>query len=353
LADNRADEIVIRGGNVTKIAVIGCGRWGPNHVRCFASLPGCRVDVIVDLDPERLEAVRQLHPGVRCEQDHWAALDDPAIDAVVVATPLLTHYQLVRDALSAGKHVLCEKPLCETSKEGQELVELARAEDLRLMVGHVFLFNPGVERLRELVLGGDLGRVYYLAGFRTNLGPIRDDANAAYDLAAHDVAIFNWLLGAEPETVSATGAAFIQPEVEDVVCLSLRYPGGVLACVQASWLDPKKVRQITAVGSQRMATWDDLQLTAPLAIYDKGASAVQDDGDFGEFLRLSTWDGDIRLPKVRSEEPLKAQARHFLQAVAGGRVERSDGPFAVGVVRTLQAAAASIRVGGRSEEVVA
>jgi len=338
---------------VTNIAVIGCGNWGPNHVRSFASLPGCRVDVIVDPDPARLEAVRQLHPGVRCEQDHWAALDDPAVDAVVIATPMLTHYQLVRDALSAGKHVLCEKPLCETAKEGDELVELARAEDLRLMVGHVFLFNPGVEKLRELVRGGDLGRLYYLAGFRTNLGPIRNDANAAYDLASHDIAIFNWLLGTEPESVSATGAAFIQRDVEDVVFLSLRYPGGVLAGIQASWLDPKKVRQITAVGSKRMATWDDLQLTAPLAIFDKGASAVQDYGDFGEFLRLSTWDGDIRLPKVRSEEPLKAQARHFLQAVTGARVERCDGRFAVGVVRTLEAVAASMRAGGSTREVVA
>jgi predicted dehydrogenase len=336
---------------VTNIAVIGCGNWGPNHVRSFASLPGSRVDVIVDLDPARLEAVRQFHPGVRCEQDHWAALDDPAVDAVVVATPMHTHYQLVRDALVAGKHVLCEKPLCETAKEGTELVELARARDLRLMVGHVFLFNPGVERLRELVERGELGRLYYLAGFRTNLGPIRNDANAAYDLAAHDIAIFNWLLGAEPETVSATGAAFLQPDVEDVVFVSLRYPGGVLAGVQASWLDPKKVRQITVVGSKRMATWDDLRLTAPVAVFDKGASAVQDYGDFGEFLRLSTWEGDIRLPKVSSEEPLKAQARHFLEAVTGGRVRRSDGPFAVGVVRTLEAVAASIRAGGSTMEV--
>ena len=336
---------------MTKIAVIGCGNWGPNHVRSFASLPGCRVDVIVDLDPERLEVVRQVHPGVRCEQDHWAALDDPAIDAVVIATPMLTHYQLVRDALSAGKHVLCEKPLCETAKEGEELVEMARAKDLRLMVGHVFLFNPGVEKLRELVRGGDLGRLYYLAGFRTNLGPVRNDANAAYDLAAHDVAIFNWLLGTEPETVSATGAAFIQPDIEDVVFLSLRYPGGVLAGIQASWLDPKKVRQITAVGSKRMATWDDLQLTAPLAIFDKGASAAQDYRDFGEFLRLSTWDGDIRLPKVRSEEPVKGQARHFLEAVASGRVRRSDSSFAVRIMRTLETVAASIRAGGSTKEV--
>jgi predicted dehydrogenase len=336
---------------MTNIAVIGCGNWGPKHVRSFASLAGSRVDVIVDVDPARLEAVRQVHPGVRCEHDHWAALDDPAVDAVVVATPIHTHYELVRDALMAGKHVLCEKPLCETAKEGAELVELARRQDLRLMVGHVLLFNSGIERLCELARSGELGRIYYLAGLRNNVGPIRNDVNAAYELAAHDIAVFNWLLGTEPRTVSATGAAFLQPDIEDVVILSLRYPGGVLASVQASRLDPKKVRRITAVGSTRMATWDDLQLTAPVAIFDRDQSPTSDHDDFGEFLRQSTWEGDIRLPKVSSEEPLKAQARHFLEAVTGGRVRRSDGPFAVGVVRTLEAIAASIRAGGSTMEV--
>ncbi len=337
--------------DVHRFALIGCGHWGPNHLRNFTSLPGSSVGVVVDLNPERFDAIRRSHPGIRCEQDYWAALNDPTVDAVVVATPMSTHYQLVRDAILAGKHVLCEKPLCETAKEGEELVELAEAHDRLLMVGHVFLFNPGIERLQELVHGGELGRLYYLAAFRTNLGPIRHDANAAYDLAGHDISIFNWLLGTPPETASATGAAFLQPGVEDVVFISLRYPGNVLAGIQASWLDPKKVRQITAVGSRRMATWDDLQLNSPMAIYDKGASAVPEYGDFGEFLRLSTWEGDVRLPKVRSEEPLKAQARQFLDYLERGRVERSDGAFALGVVKTLEAVAASIRSGGSTKEV--
>ena len=256
-----------------------------------------------------------------------------------------THYRLVRDALLAGKHVLCEKPLCETAKEGEELVELAAACDRILMVGHVFLFNPAIEKLKELIDSGELGILYYLSAFRTNLGPIRSDANAAYDLAAHDISIFNWLLGAEPEQVLATGASFLQPDVEDVVFISLRYPQGVLASIQASWLDPKKVRQITVVGSQRMATWDDLQLTAPIAIFDKGAVAQPESGDFGEFLRLSMWDGDIRLPKVRSDEPVKLQAMSFLDAIEHGAVSRSGGAFAVGVVRALEAIAASIKAG--------
>jgi predicted dehydrogenase len=334
-----------------RLAVIGCGRWGPNHLRNFQSLPGSSVAMVVDPDAERLATIRQANPGLRCEQDHWAAFEDPTIDAVVVATPMGTHYQLVRDAVLSGKHVLCEKPLCETAKEGDELVELAEANRRLLMVGHTFLFNPGIERLRELVDDGELGRLYYLAAFRTNLGPIRHDANAAYDLAAHDIAIFNWIIGAQPEAASATGAAFLQPDIEDVVFISLRYPGNVAAAIQASWLDPKKVRQITVVGSERMATWDDLQLNAPMAIYDKGARAVPDYRTFGEFLRLSTWDGDVRLPKIASEEPLRAQARQFLEFLERGRVERSDGGFALGVVKTLEAVAASIRAGGSTRQV--
>ncbi len=307
--------------------------------------------MVVDPDENRLASIRQANPDLRCEPDHWAAFEDPTIDAVVVATPMGTHYQLVRDAILSGKHVLCEKPLCETAKEGDELVELAETNHRLLMVGHTFLFNPGVERLRELVHGGELGRLYYLAAFRTNLGPIRHDANAAYDLAAHDIAIFNWIIGAPPEAASATGAAFLQPDIEDVVFISLRYPGNVAAAIQASWLDPKKVRQITVVGSERMATWDDLQLNAPMAIYDKGARAVHDYRTFGEFLCLSTWDGDVRLPKIPSEEPLRAQARQFLDFLERGRVERSDGAFALGVVKTLEAVAASIRSGGSTKKV--
>jgi predicted dehydrogenase len=331
---------------VTKLALIGCGYWGPNHLRTFNSLPGIAMDFVVDLDPGRLEVARQAYPGARCEQDPAAALEDPAIEAIVVATPLSTHYQLVRDALLAGKHVLCEKPLSPTAKEGEELVELAADCGRVLMVGHVFLFNPAIEKLKELVDKDELGRLYYLSAYRTNLGPIRSDANAAYDLAAHDISIFNWLLGAEPVEVLAAGASFLQPDVEDVVFISLRYPQNVLASIQASWLDPKKVRQLTVVGSKRMATWDDLQPTAPVAIFDKGAVAQPESGDYGEFLRLSMWDGDIRLPKIRSDEPVKLEAMSFLNAIERRRaVDRSGGAFAVGVVRALEAIDVSLKAG--------
>jgi predicted dehydrogenase len=327
------------------VAVIGCGRWGPNHIRNLNSLPGSRVAVAIDTDRARLSRVSELFPEIRVDTDVSVAFTD-AIDAVVVATPTSTHHGVVRQALLAGKHVLCEKPLCETSVLAQELTELALSRRLVLMVGHVFLFNDGIGKLKELVDAGDLGKLQHLSAMRTNLGPIRQDVNAALDLATHDIAIFNWILGAVPDLASAVGASFLQPGVEDVVCISLRYPGGIFANIQASWLSPKKVRQITAVGTKRMVTWDDLDLSTPIAIYESGAETKQEYSDYGEFLRVTTWDGDVRLPKVNFQEPLKAQARAFVEAVGTGAVSRSDGPFSLGVVRVLDAITRSLAENG-------
>ena len=330
-----------------RIAVIGCGHWGPNHIRIFSSLPGCGVVAIADVDRVRLGRVTALYSGVMNDQDYRRIIERPEVDAVVVATPTTTHYSIVRDALLAGKHVLCEKPLCETVAQAQELVDLASSSHRVLMAGHVFLFNAGVVMLKELLDGGKLGRLYYLNAVRTNLGPIRSDVNAAYDLAAHDVSIFNWLIGVEPEWVSTTGASFLQPGIEDVVFISLRYCGNVFASIQASWLSPRKIRHITMVGSQQMVTWDDLQVTAPLAIYEKGANSTQQYRDYGEFLRISVWDGDVRLPKVHLEEPLRVQDRHFAECIAGLAPEaRSDGAFSLGVVQTLEAIHFSLQNNG-------
>jgi predicted dehydrogenase len=292
-----------------------------------------------------------MYPEIRCERDYRRILSDPAIDAVVVATPVSTHYEVVRESILADKHVLCEKPLCTSVGQAEELVELAQAKGHCLMVGHVFLFNSGIAKLKELIDAGELGKLQYLAASRTNLGPIRSDINATCDLATHDISIFNWLLGSEPEVVSATGASFVQSGIEDVVFISMKYPGNVLANIHVSWLDPKKVRQITAVGSRQMVTWDDLQTTSPIAIYDKGANSVRDHSDFGEFLRLSMWDRDIRLPKVRFDEPLKLQAIEFLKYLQNGRVELSEGEFSLKVIKVLEAVAASMQRGGCSMEV--
>ncbi len=332
-------------------AIIGSGYWGPNHIRVFNNPPRSTVSAVADLDLGRLERIRGMYPGVRCEQDYRRVLDDPAITAVVIATPTSTHYPIAREAILAGKHVLCEKPLCETTAQGEDLITLARAQGCLVMVGHIFLFNAGIIKLKELIDAGELGKLHYLTASRTNLGPIRSDVNAAYDLATHDISIINWLLGGRPVSVSATGASFVRPGIEDVVFISLKYPGGTLASIHASWLDPKKVRQITVVGDQRMATWDDLQATMPVAIYDKGANTTQDYDDFGEFLRLSMWDGDVRLPKISAEEPLKTQAAEFIKYLQEGRVERSDAEFGLDVVKTLEAVRLSMQQSGSPVEI--
>ena len=319
-----------------RLGVIGCGHWGPNHIRVFSQLKGCAVVAIADASEQRLSVVCELFPQVRGFRDHRELLREGGVDAVVVVTPTRTHFTVVTDALNAGKHVLCEKPLCTEPAEGEQLVALARQQKLVLMVGHIFLFNPGILKVKELIDSGEIGTIRSLSAVRTNLGPVRGDVNAAWDLASHDIAVFNWLLGAEPENVQAMGAAFLQLGIEDVVNISLKYPGNVLGSIQCSWLDPKKVRQMTVVGSQRMITWDDLALSNPVAVYEKSVETKREVTDYGEFLRLSMRDGDVRLPKVQGEEPLKAQDSAFVRAVREGSVPRSDGNFALGVVRTLR-----------------
>jgi len=325
------------------VAVIGCGQWGLNHVRIFSGLKGSRLAQAVDTDPQRLARVEEQLPSVRCSRDYRDVLQNPEIQAVVVATPAGEHFSIVKACLEAGKHVLCEKPLCLHASEAHALDELAQARKRILMVGHVFLFNPGIVKMKELTREGALGHIYFLTATRTNLGPIRADVNAAYDLASHDISIFNWLLEEEPESVWAAGSAFLQPGIEDAVFITLRYPSQTLANIVVSWLSPKKIRQITMVGAQKMVTWDDLEMSTPVTVYDKGAGANREYTGYGEFLRISMWDGDVRMPKVHIEEPLKLQNNSFLQAIEQGKVERSGAAFATGVVRVLEAVAQAIQ----------
>jgi predicted dehydrogenase len=325
-----------------RIGVIGCGHWGPNHIRTFSMMKDCTVTAIADANAKRLASVCEMFPHVRGFADHTSLLRDGGVNAVIVVTPTKTHFAVVTDALNAGKHVLCEKPLCIDSAEGEQLVALAKGKGLVLMVGHIFLFNPGILKVKELVDKGEVGDVRSLSASRTNLGPVRSDVNAAWDLASHDIAVFNWLLGAEPIEVQAMGAAFLQPGIEDVVNITLKYPGHVLASIQCSWLDPKKVRQMTLVGSKKMITWDDLALSNPVAIFEKTVATNKEVTDYGEFLRLSMLDGDVHLPKVQAGEPLKVQDAAFVRAVREGQAKISDGTFALGVVRVLEKVQAAL-----------
>lgn len=328
-----------------RIGVIGCGHWGPNHLRVFSQLSGSIVTAVADPDPHRRAAVAAHYPSVAHFADHRDLLGQADVDAVVVAVPTGMHYEVTRLALEAGKHVLCEKPLCTTVSQAEALLSLAREQSLVLMTGHVFLFNSGILKLKELVDAGHAGRLHYLRALRTNLGPVRADVNCVYDLASHDVATFAFLLGCQPLEVSAVGAAFLQPGIEDMAFITLRFPDHVLAHIQVSWLDPKKAREIVMVGDRRMIVWDDLAPTGPVHIYDKGIVREPYYDDYGQFHLLAR-EGDVTIPRVTPEEPLKVQNTHFLRIVSECRTDDGNGQLALGVLRTLEAVTESMRARG-------
>lgn len=318
------------------IGVIGCGQWGPNHIRNFSQLSASRVPICSDLNEERLRAMKGAFHGIRTVRDHREILCHEGIAAVVISTPTNTHFKLVKESLLAGKDVLCEKPLCLTKAEAVELIRIARRKKRILMVGHVFLFNPGIRALKELIEKRECGRIYYLHSERTNLGPFRRDVNAVWDLAAHDISIFNYFLNAMPKEVSARGGRYLQKQLEDVAFISLIYPGDILVNVHVSWLDPRKVRQITVVGDKQMVMWDDLDSIGPVKIYDRQVVPQYFYQTFGEFHLLAK-EGAITIPKVGLYEPLKAQAQHFLDCVAKRKPPLPDGKSGLDVVVVLNA----------------
>jgi predicted dehydrogenase len=339
---------------VVRVAVIGAGRWGPNLIRNFDGTARSEVLWVVDGDPRRLEEVGRRYPRVRLARDAAEALADPALDAVAIATPTVTHHPLVRAALEHGKHVLVEKPLAASAAQGRELVELAERADRVLLVGHVFLYNAAIVWIKRYLEDGGLGRIYYLASLRTNLGPIRMDVNAAWDLASHDLSIFDYWLGTTPNSVSASGGTWINGGIEDVVFATLRYPGGVLANVHVSWLNPRKVRDITLVGERRMLNYDEMDLQEPIRIYDKRVSDETQTPAFVDSFasfRASIRDGDITIPPVGIGEPLRVECEHFLDCVEGLARPRSGAREAQAVLETLEAIERSMRNAGREEPV--
>ncbi len=337
-----------------RIAVIGAGHWGPNLIRNFHTHEASEVVYVVDQSTARLQQTHARFPDVRVSEDATPVLSDPDVDAVVVATPTSTHYALARVALEHGKHVLVEKPITDSVAQAEELCALAASRACVLMVGHVFLYNPAVGRVKQLLDAGDLGRIYYVSMVRTNLGPIRLDVDAAWDLASHDISIVNHWLGATPERASAAGGSWINAGVHDAVFATLRYPGGVLVHLHVSWLNPRKVRQITVVGERRMLTLDDMSLDEPLRVYDKRVTEERTGAPwtdtFASF-RASVRDGDITIPRVAMGEPLKIECEHFLDCIRAGRTSLSGGAEGLAVVRALAAIQRSIANGGREEAV--
>jgi predicted dehydrogenase len=327
------------------IGLIGCGHWGSNHLRVFNQLPASRVCVAADGDGERLEEVRQRFPGTQTAARHEAVLRHPEVQAVVVATPVATHYALAKEALLAGKDVLVEKPITTTAAEAGELAALAERLGRILMCGHIFLFNAGVRKVRQYVADGTLGRVYYMAATRTNLGPLRHDVNALYDLGSHDVSIFHYLLGARPREVAAWGASYLRHDHEDVAFACLEYPDRTLCHMHVSWLNPRKERTLVVVGDKKMVVWDDTDALEAVRLYDKGLMREPHYDSFGQF-QLVLRDADILIPKLEAEEPLKVQNRHFLECVRERRRPESDGAFARDVVLALEVLQHALRRGG-------
>lgn len=335
-----------------RIAAIGAGHWGPNLIRNLHNRERSEVVWIVDKDPARLTQVQARFPEVQATDDVEPVLRDPLVDAVIVATPTTTHYRLTKAALEAGKHVLVEKPIATEVRHAEELCRLAAASRRVLMVGHVFVYNPGIRKVKEYLDAGDLGRIYYVSMVRTNLGPIRTDVNAAWDLAAHDISIVNYWLGAGPLSAAAVGGVWINPGIEDAVFATLRYPGGVLVNLHVSWLNPRKARDITVVGERRMLTFDDMNLNEPLRIYDKRVTDTRTSPGYADTFasfRSSIRDGDITIPRVALGEPLMAECNHFLECIASGTAPLTGGQEGVAVVRVLEAMHRSIRNGGREE----
>jgi predicted dehydrogenase len=336
-----------------RIAVLGAGHWGPNLIRSFHTHEKSAVAWVIDRDPARLELTRQRYPDVQIATDPARVFADPSVDAVVIATPTVTHYELALAALRAGKHVLVEKPIATRIEEAEELCALAESQSRVLMVGHVFLFNRAIRRAKDYLDEGRLGRVFYLSMVRTNLGPIRMDVNAAWDLAAHDIAIANDWMGGPPQSAAAQGGSWINTGIEDAVFATLWYPGDVMAHLHVSWLSPRKVRDITVVGEKAMLTFDDMNLSEPLRLYDKQVTEQRTPGFVDTFasFRTSIREGDITIPRVGIGEPLKTECEHFLECIATGCRRIADGWSGAAAVRVLAALTRSIENGGRKETV--
>ena len=332
-----------------RVGVIGVGYWGPNLLRNFSSLKSADAVWCADLSEDRLAHMAGLYPGVRTTTDHMQVLDDPDVDAVVVATPANTHCEIACQAFERGKHVFVEKPMAVSTPECHQMVSAAERAGRKLMVGHTFLFNTAVYRIKELIESGELGDIFYVYVNRVNLGLFREDCNVVWDLAPHDIAILNWLLDAQPERITGKGHSYVQPGIEDVAFINLKYPNEVMANLHVSWLDPNKVRTITVVGSKKMLVYDDVSNTEKLRVYDKGVTKLPHYDTFGEF-QLSYRYGDIVIPKINGGEPLKNEAEHFIAAIRGEEELRSDGASGLDVVHALELACESIKGDGKSLE---
>lgn len=328
----------------SRVAVAGVGYWGINLVRTFAQEPRAELTWLCDPRPQALAGASRLAPHARTSDAFQTVLDAEDVDAVVIAAPAVMHADMARRALCAGKHVFVEKPLALSARDAEQVAEAAAAATRILMVGHLMVYHPAIEYLRALIAGGDLGELLYLYSTRVNLGRARQDENALWSFAPHDISMIDYLLdGAEPVSVTATGESYLHPGIEDVVFLTLKLASRQMAHVHLSWLDPRKERRLTVVGSKKMAVFDDVS-AEKLRIYDKSYEKPPEFKDFGEYLTIRH--GGVYIPHIKMIEPLAVECGHFLECIAGGAVPRTGVDSAMRVVRILAAAQESLDQGG-------
>jgi predicted dehydrogenase len=331
------------------VALIGYGYWGPNLLRNYMEVPGAWVQWVCDSRPGALAKAKGRYPAVPGTADYQEVLVDPAVDAVVIATPISTHFPLAKAALLAGKHVFVEKPMTGSTAEAVELVDLATTRELTLMVGHTFVFSPPVRKVKEIIDSGELGDIFFVTSSRVNLGLHQKDVSVVWDLAPHDLSILHYWLNEDPSSVSVAGRACINPGIPDVAFINLRFPSGVLAELQVSWLSPVKLRRTMVVGSKKMLLYDDTESVEKVKVFDHGVD-FKDPETFGEY-QLSYRTGDIVSPKIAGSEPLYLEASHFIECLEKGTSPLTDGAAGLAVVASLEAAEYSLRNGGRVQQV--
>jgi predicted dehydrogenase len=344
-ASDFGDELM--SDDCLNVAVVGAGKWGRNLVRNFATAGRCRLKYVCDLQQSALEFQKRSFPYVETTADIEEVLANADVDAVVVSTEAVSHFELSRKSLEAGKHTFVEKPITVNSADARTLINVARQNKLKLMVGHLLVYHPAVVHVKEMIDRGQIGQPYYIYTQRVNLGVVRQSENAWWSLAPHDVSLICHLFDSEPVSVAANGKCFLQKDIEDVVFATIQFADGKLAHIHCSWMDPHKIRKMTVVGSERMVTFDDMEATEKVRVYDKAAAIKQDfSTSYSEVISLRF--GDIVIPKIPAGEPLALECRHFIDSVLDGTVVRSDGQDGLRVVRILEAGQKSLKSNGEA-----
>jgi len=328
-----------------KIGVIGCGYWGPNLIRVLYQLPETMQVTCCDLDPAKLDRMKRLFPHIETTRNARDIISDRSVEAVAVATPVRVHHELGIQVLEAGKHLFVEKPLANSVQNCRELIRLAEVKKKVLMVGHTFEYTAAVNKMKEIIDSGELGTILYISSIRVNLGLFQPDINVVWDLAPHDISILNYILGKMPVSINCRGMAHFKPHIEDVASVTMDYGNNLITFMHVSWLDPKKIRRTTVVGTNKMLVYDDIQTLEKLKIYDKGVDAPPYYDTFAEF-QFSYRYGDIHIPKLDDYEPLRKEMHHFYECIHNGTSPRSDGHCGMKVVTVLEAAQQSIKNNG-------